>query len=432
MLFRYALAIICLLCGPSLFAKNHLDRYNPFKDQHHTVEDVPASPEVRSTDFLDDEPEDVSERTDDFDDSDSDYDDDLDLGNHGPLGAICSDLAHYCSYFARNMMSDAQQKRDRNSLLLFCNVMELMADLADYEVAPIRAEHYACDIIRVCSSLRTAFESDADLVTKREKFPLLQKLMYMKQRSGDDQDLNIELDIYFHNMLRSKESAQPLVDALFTELNTYTQEKAHALLNVFHHDSLQLIDLSQRHTERSPRRSAGPAPEERRHLRQMSWLCHHASDACMDLAGALGGSSLMVQAAPLIKQLQSMLSAMSLTYDQLGGDPATVRSHSKSELAEHFANMIHLMPQTAPKRSTPGSPGTAYIDRCSQLSTAQDKKYFVEEAFSSELDRQALLAEFFPLFEQAIDCNLDTFTSSLAEFTHATLNNCYWPEGLAE
>lgn len=421
------LFILCALLSYNcnVTAKNH--RYKPCK-KSDSIETVEASAEEikhREHDEF------CEQKTPESLEEDLIEDDEYDtaLENHGPLGTICSDLAHYCSYFARHMIQDEQRAQDRASLLLFCNVMELMADLADADVTPIRAETYACDIIRVFGALREAFCSDPSLQAKADQFPFMQKLFLMHKKSEDDSDLAIEFEIYIHNMLRSKQSAQPLVRQLFHELNAYTQEKAHELLTIFHHDSLELINISMAPPRRTPHHLEEEGlPESRRtHLRHMSWLCRHASGACQDLSQVLQMSPMLLQARPLMKQMQSMLSAMSLTYEHLGTKGTPVRGHTTSELAEHFATMIHLMPDvTTTKRSA----HTAYLDRCAQLATPQDKKRFVEEAFTAHTTRQALLAEFFPVFEQAVDSNLNLFSDSLSHFTYKTLQERYWPDNL--
>ena len=225
----------------------------------------------------------------------------------------------------------------------------------------------------------------------------------MQQRSGSSSDLEVELGIYLHNTLRSPETAKPLVQELFSELSKYAQYKAHDILDMFHNDARVLLNMTRRPLgaaddvqHRHPQMYRNDAYG--RHMRQMSWLCHHASETCLDLSDSIQNNQTLSHAQPLIQQLQTMLSAMSLTYDHLGAESGAVRSHDRHELATHFALMIHLLPATtAPLRSN-NSPESAYLDKYAICQLLKQNSGFVEEAFNTDLTETHCFAEFFHHF----------------------------------
>ena len=87
--------------------------------------------------------------------------------------------------------------------------------------------------------------------------------------------------------------------------------------------------------------------------------------------------------------------------------------------------MIALLPQTSPTRTSHDAP-TAYLDKCIDLETTQDKQKFVEQAFASTTERDALLSEFFPALERSLDFNLDIFSNTLTSYTSNTLAKHFW------
>lgn len=413
-------AVLSITLFTSLSSANRFDRYNPYSD------DTPA--ETTRMTPSSDEPDTPKEEAAGVEPINALLAEEDEAESHGPLGAICSELAQYCSYFANNMMVTQEQRAQQSSLLVFCNVMELMADLADSEVSNIRAETYAADLIKIVTSLRDAFSKDTAFTSNIERFPLLAKIMNLNERSvSSPEGYTTELGIYLHSTLRSPDTAPALVNQLFEELNQYAQIKSHILFGMFHTDSRRLLILSNQPL-RSPDHEPTPYPTaEGRHMRQMSWMCHHAANACTDLAATLQTTENLNYAAPLMRQLNSLLSAMSMTYSHLSAPTGTVRRQDSHVMAQHFASMIELLPEVSPKRAPHSGLEYTYLDRCSRLSTHEEKQHFVEEAFTRELDRDALLEEFFPAFEKAVDYNLNGFSNSLASFTTDTLAQRFWP-----
>lgn len=417
-------AVLSIILFTSLSPKNRFDRYNPYSEDTPVAETTRTAPADEESNMP---PEDAG--IDPCNVDDAALGDEDESESHGPLGAICAELAQYCSYFANNMMVTEEQRAQQSSLLVFCNVMELMADLADSEVSSIRAETYAADLIKIILSLRDAFTQDSAFTDNAARFPLLAKIVNLGEDSVNTPDgYTTELGIYIHNTLRSPDTAPTLVNELFEELNQYAQVKSHILFDMFHADSRHLLILSNQPLRLPNHKQAQYQNAEGRHMRQMSWICHHAANACTDLAATLQTTENLTYAAPLMRQLNSLLSAMSMTYSHLSAPAGTVRRQDSHVMAQHFASMIELLPRVSPKRAPHSSLEYTYLDRCTRLSTHEEKQHFVEEAFARDMDRDALLEEFFPAFEKAVDHNLNGFSSSLASFTTSTLAQRFWPE----
>lgn len=413
--------LLCLCLTQTLKSKNPYDRYDRYrKDEHATParheesnKGIPL-PSYRATD---DSNEDLVEALQEFSDADED---ELTLS---PLAGVCKNLAQTCSQFALMV-----EKQNQKSLLVSCTAMRLMGHLSDQEWGGVRGEIYMQDIIEVALSLRDAFRDDLRNDAKvAGKFPLLNTLVAAQEHTNlSTEQFDLEVDAYLRNSLRIPETSRALVTELFNELREYTEQKLHLVLSIFQNDTRKLLDLAMRAPEdtRSPQRTYR-TDETGRTMGQRAWLCQHIASTCLDLADNMPVSQNLAQAGPLMQQVQAVLNTMALTYEDLSVEPSSIRQASKHQLATQFASMIDLLTQTGTTRA-PHDTSSAYLNKCMALPSVQDKQAFVECAFTSTTERDALLSEFFPALARSLDTNLNLFSSTLAQYTTSTLAKHFW------
>lgn len=416
--------ILCTNLIFALHAKSPYDRYDRYQkrtdeqasDSPQENKSLHAMPHYRASNESDDH---LLEALREH----SQYEEDEINLSHSPLGAILLRLSQSCSDFAV-----FAEKRDQQSLLVFCNVMELMSDLADQEWGGVHGSKYMDGIVEVVTSLRNAFNDDMrHNPALASKYPLLQTLVTAQEYSNLETDqFDLDAGMYLRNVLSVPQTSQALIKELFNELHEYTAQKIHAVLAIFQGDTRQLLDLTMHAPDQTRSGQHNYRTDETgRAMRQRTWLCDHAASACLDLADTIPTSTSLAQAGPLMQQIQAVLKTMSLTYDSLSAEPSSIRKGSQHELASQFASMIDLLPATSPKRTSDDSP-SAFLDKCTTLKTPQAKQMFVEQAFASTTERDALLSEFFPALERSLEFNLGMFSNTLTNYTAETLAKHFW------
>jgi len=352
---------------------------------------------------------------------------------HGPLAGACSDLITYYSYFIQHFMADSHQQQNRATLTLCCNTLNLMAHLADKKVCEVRLESYASDINSIISAVRETLSHD-DIMQKsmRKAHPFIRSLVVLPTHmtEAEHNDFQVELGLQVYNLLRAQESAQILLIELFDVLKTYTEYKTEVILDLFQKDTTRLLDLNLQHREQTKPKNNQKSTkyaydEESRLMRQNALLCQAAANTCEDIAQAMPQASSLKKVELL---LRSLFTAMAVTYKHLSTPQQTIHRAERNTIASELAHMIVLLPRARKEPAPNKHLTTTYIDTCMQLSTQKAQERYIQDVFESPLDRNALLQEFFPLFEVEIKKNIELFSELVLDHTLQTLAERYWLE----
>ena len=357
---------------------------------------------------------------------------------HSPIGSVCSNLARRYSFVANRLMTNGKHQTNRQMLRLFCSVLSLMADLADGnsdgdESNVVRADNYASDVVQVVATIKETIALDPTLTELSFHYPLLGSLTGNTVRSirADADDNRSELGMAVYHMLRTPRSGRALVQELFAELSDIAQNKADHLMSLFRTDMQQLLDLTSRPIEDMVLRSPSRESDERKEMRQAAMLCRAAASACHSVALVAPQNDYLKHSTPLMAQLNSLLSAMAVTYDRLGAPHRLVARTDRNILAHHLAEMIHLLPTTRAQRSSRQKMSTVHLDKCTSLGSLEEQELFVQNQFERPSERDALLGEFFTVFQDTVDTNITRFLGALSHYTALTFTRRYW-QGLSE
>lgn len=337
----------------------------------------------------------------------------IDSGTHTPLGAICIDIQGYCSYYAHNCLIDVEQTQQKQSLELFCNLLELLANLADGECGIIRINNYLSNIVSLTQKLTQLSISDSAMLEHPAEYPFTTELV---QSLGASEDI----PCFMQHALRAPESAKKIIHTVFNELRLYAHYKLHAILETFERDTKMLLERAQSPELFTEENETLVAPQ-RQSMSALGWLCRHAASTCTDLAQTIPSSPLLARTSSLMNQVQLMLSTMALTYAHLGAN--TVRSQDRFILAKKYAHLIDQM-GSMPSRRGSLSP----LQYAQALTTVEEKQTYIEEVFTNKTESSKLLHELFPCFNDALDYNLVQFSTTLANEVIEVLSRRYWME----
>jgi hypothetical protein len=416
LLFSLSCVSTLTFCSP-----NPHDRYNPYRKKPHIpvtqplqeTDQAEPSKDVTSSEPLITELENGSDPLSIDDTSYLKYKtaQENDITQHTPLGAICLEIEEYCSYFIQNCMNDDSFKQQRQSLTLFCNVLELLANLADGDCGIIRLHHYLLNLSMLSKTLYTSSSSDSDIINHQTDYPFILQMQKMVHSEE-------EITFFMNYTLRSPAAGAQTITALFNELKTYAHYKLHAVLETFQQDTHALLRRTQ-HPELENREEFSSAGFQRTHIHWLGWLCKHAATTCLDLVQTLPSSPLLAHTSSLMNQIQLMLSTMALTYTNLGAN--TVRSQDRTTLATHYAHLISHMDASTPRRGA-----LSYLSTTQALPTFEEKQDYLENIFASEYSSTQLLKEFFPAFNDMLDHNLTQFCKLLTQQVLNILETRYW------
>lgn len=384
------------MCG----GNEHENRYNPYKKRVSHQEN-PTTPHRSQSDSdtplpPDPTPEDPEEFFMIYE---------ADTTPHSPLGAICIDTYTYGSYFLQHCMDGPLLSKQKKALVLFCDVLELLANLADADVGVIRLDSYITNIITIAHALKEASLTDETISGNRTNFPLITSLALQDRADS----------IFFlHHTLREQSAAIPLIQEIFAELKTYTQSKLHATLSTFKDDTQQLLTIAQSQSD-----GAQFSEAERKSMSSLGWLCRHAANTCFDLAQTVPSSPLLAHTASLMHQIQQMLSTMALTYTNLSTNQ--VRSQDRNSLAARYTQMIEQLEVASPRRGQ-----ASYLQYLKTLPSTLEKQTFIEKLFANPQESEQFLQEFFPSLIDSFDYNLTQFCTTLTMQVIDTFAKRYW------
>lgn len=397
-----SLLLIATLFLLPLHARQHSGRFDKLIEQQETPAEEPSSegatftPCERTEHFTeqetDDHEPDATAIPDDFEEEISVSASDT---PQGPVSTICSNLARRCTFVADRLMTQSPQQTNRQMLKLFCNVLFLMSDLADTDLEglregntiPVRADAYNCKLIAIVATIKETVALDPSLADISYRYPVLGSLIRSTTRSGlsNADDARTELGMAMYHLLRAPSSGKTLVQELFSELSDIGHNKAEHLMAVFHDDLENLLNLTEKplETEYLTRSPEELSIEERKEFRQAAMLCRAAASACGSISSVVTQNQYLAHSKPLMSQFNSLLSAMSVTYDRLGAPHRLVPRTDRNLLAHHLAEMIDLIPTTRTHHT--GSPRihTIYLDRCNAFESPEEKESFVQRQFES-------------------------------------------------
>jgi hypothetical protein len=378
------------------------NRYNPYRKRIGLEITPPGS---RSPEQLLEEPEDSFENF---------YPEhEPDTTPHTPLGTICISTYTYGSYFLQHDMEGPILGKQKSAPAPFCNVLELLANLADADISLIRLDTYITNVINIALSLKNASTHDATITLSSGDFPLISSL---SAQSIDNSDL----PLIVHHALREQSTGMPLITQLFTELQTYTAHKLSATLTSFRADTQQFLTLTQKSPEQLSQSDLAQLSDiERKSMGSLGWLCRHAANTCMDLVETVPSSPLLAHTGALMNQIQQMLSTMALTYRNLSTN--TVRSQDQNSLATHYTHMVEQLKDISPRRGH-----TSLLHYVHTLPNTKERQSFIEKVFASPEESNAFLQEFFPTLTDSLNYNLAQFCTTLTMQVIDVFAKRYW------
>ncbi len=419
MYFWLFFSLSCVSTLTLCFSNPH-DRYNPYRKKpethismpsHKTEDETTSHSTTPEHSFLTDLETDTTLLLDDSSYFEYKTSHEPDTTPHTPLGTICLEIEEYCSYFIQHCMSDQTLLQQRQSLTLFCNLLQLLANLADSDCGIIRLHQYLLNISMLSHTLYVTSASDNDIINHQTDYPFVHQL----QQAITSEN---EITFFIHHTLRSPNAGTNIVTALFTELKTYAHYKLHAVLETFQQDTHTLIRRTQ-HPELEQTQETSSSEFDRSQIHWLGWLCKHAATTCLDLVQTVPSSPLLAHTSSLMNQIQLMLSTMALTYTHLGTN--TVRSQDRTTLASQYAQLITYMEPAPTRRGA-----LSYLHSTQALETIEEKQDYLETIFASEQASSQLLKEFFPAFNDMLDHNLSQFCALLTEQVLHILNTRYW------
>lgn len=352
---------------------------------------------------------------------------------HRPIGSMCANLARRYFYVATHLMTTPTQRRNQQVLKLFCSCLFLMADLADTSLSnpeefPVRANTYASDIVGIVAAIREATLSEPSFALTLSNYPVLCSLIATEQGANEQEEADIRTELVraIYSILRTASSGRRLIVELFQELAIIARVQVRSMLDVFRQDLVHLFATVEHQPTPQPLLFTQEPPsvyEEHRTMRHIALLCRTAAHTCENVALVVPGDPYLEHIAPLLTQLNALLSAMAVTYSHLGAAQNTVHRQEKTTLAQHFAHMIHLLPESADLIKKNKFSSLAY---CTNLKNYEEQEAFVQESFNHAHNRDALLTEFFTAFEEETHVNIERFSSALTDYTITALSLRLW------